>query len=277
MLSVRPRAGFSLITTMIAVVIFAMLGVAAYNLEVASTKALRAYREKEDIAALADQYMEIARNLPYSEVGTVSGNPHGILADQPNQLNLTYNGTKYQLYYVVNYVSDPAASTTDSGDEDYKQVKVYIQNPVDGLVVPFETNVVPLGSAVVSGGALSLQVINANGQPVPGATLTITDASITPAFERHPYSQFARRLDRGRIAEQREFLSCRRYRKRLFDGPDVCKFPGQSQSCEAQCDDRQRADHKGELCDRPAKFAHCEHGQSNLSAASQRRRSTRRE
>jgi hypothetical protein len=182
MCSATPRAGFSLITTMIAVVIFTMLGVAAYNLEVASTKALRVYREKEDVAALADQYIEIARNLPYSEVGTLSGNPHGVLPDQPNELNLTYDGTKYQLYYIVTYVNDPAASTTDSGDEDYKQVKIYIQNPTDGLVVPFETNVVPLGIGGVSGGALSLQVINADGQPVPDATLTITDPSTSPSL-----------------------------------------------------------------------------------------------
>src|SRR5665213_1798915 len=98
-----PRAAFSLISTLIAVAIFASLALAAYGLEVSSTKALRAYREKEDIAALADQYVEIARNLPYSEIGTVSGNPHGILADQPNALNITYDDTKYQLYYVVNY------------------------------------------------------------------------------------------------------------------------------------------------------------------------------
>jgi len=180
MLFRSQRAGFSLITTMIAVAIFAMLGVAAYNLEVASTKALRAYREKEDVAALADQYIEIARNLPYSEVGTLSGNPHGVLPDQPNELSLTYDGTKYELYYFVSYVSDPAASTTDSGDEDYKQVKVYIQNPQDGLTVPFETNIVPLGIGGVSGGALSLQVINADGQPVPDASLTITDTAVTP-------------------------------------------------------------------------------------------------
>src|SRR5580704_11831266 len=126
------RNGFSLITTMIAVGIFAMLGVAAYNLEVASTKALRAYREKEDVAALADQYIEIARNLPYSEIGTISGNPHGVLPDQPNELNLTDNGTKYELYYVVTYVNDPAASTTDNSTEDYKQVKVIVTNPEDG-------------------------------------------------------------------------------------------------------------------------------------------------
>ncbi|HEV3245002.1 MAG TPA: hypothetical protein VG102_01455 [Candidatus Paceibacterota bacterium] len=181
------RSGFSLISTMIAVAVFAMLGVAAYDLEVASTKALRAYREKEDVAALADQYIEIVRNLPYSEVGTISGNPHGILADQPNLLNVSYDNMNYQIYYAVNYIDDPADGTiaagTDPAPNDYKQVKLYIKNPADGLTVPFETNIVPQGlEGLASGGALSLQIINANGLPVPSASVTITNTSVSPAI-----------------------------------------------------------------------------------------------
>ena len=185
----RSRSGFSLITTVIGVAIFAMLGIAAYDLEVSSTKALRAYREKEDVAALADQYIEIARNLPYSEIGTVNGNPHGVLSDQPSPLSVTYNGNSYQIYYAVEYVDDPAdgtaASSTafDSAPNDYKQIKVYVKNSQDGLVVPFTTNVVPLGlEGLASGGALSLQVINADGLPVPGASLTITNSSVSPSI-----------------------------------------------------------------------------------------------
>ncbi|HTR18575.1 MAG TPA: carboxypeptidase-like regulatory domain-containing protein [Candidatus Paceibacterota bacterium] len=179
--------GFSLITTAIAVGIFAMLGIAAYDLEVSSTKALRAYREKEDVAALADQYFEAMRNLPYSEIGTVSGNPHGVLADQPNALSVTYNGNTYQLYYAVEYVDDPADGTasagTDAAPNDYKQIKLYVKNLADGLVVPFTTTVVPQGlEGLASGGALSLQAIDANGLPVPGASLNITNSSVSPSI-----------------------------------------------------------------------------------------------
>lgn len=183
MRSATGRAGFSLISTMIAVAVFAMLAIAAYDLEVASTKALRAYREKEDVAALADQYLEIARNLPYSEVGTVSGNPNGVLPDQPNEKVVAYDGTNYDVYYTVTYINDPAASTTENSTEDYKQVKVVVTNPADGLTVPFETNIVPLGLGNVTGGVLSLQVIDADGEPVPDAQLTITNNSVSPAID----------------------------------------------------------------------------------------------
>ncbi len=178
----RHRTGLSLISTMVALGIFVMLGVAAYDLELASTKAIRAYREKEDIAALADQYMELARNMPYSEVGTLSGNPNGVLPDQPNELTVNRNGTNYYVYYTVNYINDPAASTTVNSTEDYKQVQVIVTNPADGLVVPFETNIVPFGLGSITGGTLSVQVINANGQPVPGAQLIISNSSVSPSI-----------------------------------------------------------------------------------------------
>jgi len=181
--------GFGLISSLVAVVIFTMLSVAAYNISAASVRALRTYREKSDVAALADQYIEIARNVPYSEVGTISGNPHGVLPDQPNALSVSYNGNTYSVYYVVTYVDDPAdgtaASSTnqDAAPNDYKQVKVYIQNPRDGLTVPFVTTVVPQGlEGLASGGALSLKVFDASGAPVPGATLTITNTAVSPAI-----------------------------------------------------------------------------------------------
>lgn len=176
------QRGFSLVTTLVAVGIFAMLAIAAYDLESVSVRALGIYRQQEAIAAVADQYLELARNLPYSEVGTLSGNPHGVLPDQPNKVTVNYGGSNYQVYYVVNYINDPAASTTENSTEDYKQVKVIVTNPSNNAAVPFETNVVPLGLGSISGGVLSLSVINAEGQPVPNATITIANSSVSPSI-----------------------------------------------------------------------------------------------
>lgn len=184
----KRRAGFTLISSLVAIAVFLMLGVAAYSLSIASIRGMRAYRESATVAALADQYIEIARNLPYSEIGTVSGNPNGVLPDLPNATSTTYNGTTYQIYYAVSYVDDPADGTivdgTDSAPNDYKQVKLYIKNLEDGLVSQFTTTIVPQGlEGLASGGALYLQVINANGQPVSGASVTITNSSISPALD----------------------------------------------------------------------------------------------
>lgn len=179
------QRGMSLIEVLIGTLVFVMVAVAVYTVGAASIRAVRTYRERSAVAALADYYLEIARNLPYSQIGTINGNPSGSLADQPNAISTTYDSTPYKVYYVVNYVDDPADGTilagTDPAPNDYKQIKVYIKNARTGVAIPFTTTISPKGlENLASGGALSIAVINAVGQPVPNATIAITNGSTTP-------------------------------------------------------------------------------------------------
>jgi hypothetical protein len=136
---------------------------------------------------LASQYLETARNLPYAQIGTVQGNPHGSLPDQSNPNTVTVSNTTYQVYYEVTYVDDPADGTallgTDYASNDYKQVKLSIKNISTNKISNFVTNIVPSGlENLTNGGALSISVINAVGQPVPGATINITNNSLSPSI-----------------------------------------------------------------------------------------------
>jgi prepilin-type N-terminal cleavage/methylation domain-containing protein len=174
-----PR-GFSLVEILVAVVIFGLLGVAIYTMGTAAVKGIRLYRQTATVAALAEKYMEVARNLPYSQVGTISGNPHGALPDVPNALTVSYGTAKYLVYYAVSNMSDPTDGAVPRAD--YKQTTVYIKDLGTGKVDTFSTIIAPNTLLTQLGGALSIQVINAVGQPVPGATLHITNSSITPAL-----------------------------------------------------------------------------------------------
>lgn len=181
-------SGFGLIESLVSVAIFTMLSLAVFSLSSAILKQARTYRESTTVSALADQYMEIARNLPYSSIGTISGNPHGALPDQPNAKVVSYNGNNYQIYYEVTYVDDPAdgtaASSTDFASNDYKQVKLSVVNMSSGVSKLFVTNISPQGlENLSSGGALSLKVFDAVGQPIAGATIHITSVGITPAID----------------------------------------------------------------------------------------------
>lgn len=181
------KGGFTLLSSVIAIGIFAMLSMAVFSASAAITKSARMYREKTTLAALADKYMEIARNLPYGQVGTTNGNPSGSLPDEPNALSITYNNAQYQIYYEVTYVDDPAdgtiASSTDYAANDYKQVKLDIRNVRTGVVTPFITNAVPKGlESLANGGALSIKVFDAVGQPVPNATIQITNTLLVPSI-----------------------------------------------------------------------------------------------
>ena len=65
----------TLLEVMLGVGIFAMVATAAYGISNANIRATRTYRERSAVSALADYYIEIARNLPYSQIGTINGNP----------------------------------------------------------------------------------------------------------------------------------------------------------------------------------------------------------
>jgi hypothetical protein len=83
-------------------------------------------------------------------------------------------------------VDDSADGTallgTDFAPGDYKQVKLSVKNTTTNVVTKFVTNIVPVGlENLTSGGALSLSVINAVGQPVAGASINISNTSVSPS------------------------------------------------------------------------------------------------
>jgi prepilin-type N-terminal cleavage/methylation domain-containing protein len=172
----RARA-FTLIEILVALGIFALLSLGIYSLGLAAMRGVRTYRDSATVAVLAQKYMEIARNMPYAKVGTLDGNPAGLLPDQPNALTISQDNAVYQVYYEVTYVSDPSDIVPQN---DYKQVKLTVRNTLASTTTSFVTTIAPQNLAGISGGALALQVIDSVGQPVAGATLTITNSALTP-------------------------------------------------------------------------------------------------
>lgn len=151
-------------------------------------KTVKAAREKTILASLVAADLEIVRNLPYSDVGTVNGNPSGSLPDQSNPRVLTFESKTYHVYYEVAYIDDPADGTVlsnpppqDSAPNDYKQVKMFVRSVATGQTTSFLTTVSPQGlEGLSSAGALNISVINAVGQPVPNANVRIENLSLNP-------------------------------------------------------------------------------------------------
>ena len=111
------QKGFTVIEVAVSAGIFVVLAVIVAQVYFLIINQVVAYREQIAVSSLADQYLEIVRNLPYSAIGTVSGNPHGNLADSVNPINATVNGGSYQLYYEVTYLDDPADGTILAGTD----------------------------------------------------------------------------------------------------------------------------------------------------------------
>ncbi len=181
------QRGFTLVESLIGIGIFVLLAGVVYQAITLTYKEAMSNWENTTVSFLAGQYQEYARNIPYAQIGTIQGNPHGNLPDLPNPSSATVGSTNYQAYFEVAYVDDPADGTallsTDSAPNDYKQVKLSIKNTATNKITNFVTNIVPTGlENLTSGGALSLSVINAVGQPVPGAIITITNNSLNPSI-----------------------------------------------------------------------------------------------
>jgi prepilin-type N-terminal cleavage/methylation domain-containing protein len=179
--------GFTLMELLVTVAIFAILLTGILGAFAATTKAVKASREKTILSSLSTNYLEIIRNMPYSQVGTINGNPNGTLPDLTNTYSQVINGTTYKIYYEVTYIDDPSDGTalagTDPYPADYKQVKMDILNTGTNQTTSFLTSVVPKGlEGTVNQGALQIQVIDSNGNAVPGANIHITYPTTTPTI-----------------------------------------------------------------------------------------------
>ncbi len=165
--------------------IFAIIALGVIGSYAALIRSVKVVRERTILATLADNYMEIVKNMPYSQVGTKVGNPNGPLADLTNAITTKIESYSYKIYYEVTYIDDPAdaLAPTDVEPADYKQVKMTILNTTTNQTSVFSTNIVPKGlEGTLNAGALLLKVFNANGQPVSGASIHIESTTTAPTI-----------------------------------------------------------------------------------------------
>jgi hypothetical protein len=137
--------------------------------------------------ALGDQRMELIRSLAYSAVGTVGGIPAGVV---PQSETLAFNGITYTRRTYIEYEDDPkdglGSSDANNIAEDYKMVKVQVLWAVKGknYNITLVTRFSPTTGleSNVPGGTLTILSVNSLGSSVPGASVSITNASTTPAI-----------------------------------------------------------------------------------------------
>ncbi len=180
-----PQAGFTLVEAVVGTAIFGIILVGILGVFATLSRAAKINREQTILTTLAQGYLEIVRNLPYSEIGTVNGNPPGNLPDLINAVVVNIENKSFKIYYEVTYVDDPADGTiaagTDGAPNDYKQVKMFVQNVTTTAVTSFLSNFVPQGlENTTNAGALSIQVFNAQGLPVPNANIHIENLTLVP-------------------------------------------------------------------------------------------------
>ncbi len=132
-----------LVTTLV----FLIIAVGLYNAFVYVNVLSLTSRQKMTAIALANEQLEIVRNLPYTDVGLIAGAPAGKLLS-PKTINR--NGLNFLVATEVRTFDDPFDGTisgqpNDLNPADYKFVKVEITCPTcrNFTAVILETTVSP--------------------------------------------------------------------------------------------------------------------------------------
>ncbi len=178
------KKGFSLVETLVGVALIAIVFVSIYGGFQGAMKIITRSKIRITATALANQKIEIARNLPYNKIGTQGGVPSGDILETEN---ITRNGVEYTVKTTIGYIDDPfdGLAPTDSLPNDYKRVKVKVSwtGALSGQIISI-TDIAPKGLETSEGGGnMLISVFDALGMPIPQANIHIVNNSTDPPID----------------------------------------------------------------------------------------------
>ncbi len=180
--------GLTLIEVLVGTFVFLLIALAVYQ-SYSSLIQLAYFSKTKMIAMMAvAEEIEMIRNLPYEDVGIISGIPAGILE---REKVVTKSGINFLILTSVRNIDNPFDGTIDSdppdlSPADYRQVEIaigclYCNNFSTTTVT---TTVAPKNLETIGvDGSLFVKVINSNGQPVSGADINIINNEISPVID----------------------------------------------------------------------------------------------
>jgi len=188
----KTQRGMTLIdvlvgSALVLIIFLALLGLLRASLLISSSA-----KAKAGATAIATTQMEYLRSLPYTSVGTIGGIPAGLIAQATTT---TMNGVPYGVRTLIEYVDDPkdgsGAADSNSITTDYKRAKVAVTYLFRGTTreVALISNIAPPSiETTTGGGTLRVNVVDAVGTAVPGASVRIENPSASPAVDFTTFS-----------------------------------------------------------------------------------------
>lgn len=187
---ITKNSGFSLVETLVTAFIFCLIAVGIYGAFSGVMKVISASRQQTDAMLLANEQIEVVRGLPYADVGIVGGLTPGKIAATSTFVR---NGQSFLVTAGARSIDDPFDGTiggtpNDTAPSDYKLVTLDIScvNCRATTTYRVSTTVAPKSLETSSGnGALFIKVFNANGVPVSGASVRLSNTSHIPAINEN--------------------------------------------------------------------------------------------
>lgn len=172
---------FTIIEALVVLFVFSVVTMAFYAVFTLGVNFIFEAKNRLGAVALANERMEIIRNLKYDDVGIAGGIPSGSLVAEED---VSASKKKYHVKTFVQYVDDPFDGISPI-DLDYKRVKITISwaGPKNKTsTMSLVTRFVPPGleQNVAGGGALSVNVMSSQGVGVPQASVHVVNDVLSP-------------------------------------------------------------------------------------------------
>ncbi|MGB3023728.1 MAG: carboxypeptidase regulatory-like domain-containing protein [Candidatus Saccharimonadales bacterium] len=196
--------GFALAEMVISLAVIAVMSLAFLSLLVTLVGSAVAAKQRAVANALAVNQMEYLKSLSYDGLAVVGGS---IIAPNPIPASIqkTENGVVYTITtsisyaddaydscgayptqvlkekYCRNYIYAPGPPTTDTNPADYKLANVTVKNPSGKVLASLDTQISARVSETASTtGALFVTVTDPSGAPVEGATVAVSNTTLSP-------------------------------------------------------------------------------------------------
>jgi len=179
--------GFTFIEALVVIFIFSLITVTSYKVITLGTNYILASKNRLNAVALANEKMEIAHNLKYSDVGITGGACSGNI---PQDEDVTKNGKTYHVHTLAFYVDDSfdgilGGDPNDSAYEDYKKLEITVSwnsGATNKGSVSLVSRFVPSGLETInpSDGILSINIFSdqQGGAGVSGASVHIVNSDL---------------------------------------------------------------------------------------------------
>lgn len=184
----KKNKGFGLVEMIISIAVFLLVAVSIYGGFVQILKVLSVLKTKTLMANLANEQIEIVRNLPYSDVGIVAGIPSGKITR--NQ-TIIRDGTSFNVVVSIQNIDDPfdgqiGQTPGDPSPADYKLVEFTIKCTECNYPeeVKYYTKVSPFALETTGNdGALFIRVFDSSGSPIPSANVNVLNNNGTTTID----------------------------------------------------------------------------------------------
>lgn len=200
----QNEAGYTLVELMVSMAVLAILALGSFTLLTALLHSAIVSQRQAVASTLATNQMEYLKSLPYDNLAVAGGAIYSTTTI-PATVTKTIEGDKYTVttsityaddaydgcgsyptqalkqQYCRNYPPPSGAPSLDSNPADYKDLNVTVTDISGSTLAELDSQVASLVAETASNtGALFVKVIDPSGNPLSGATVTVTNTSITP-------------------------------------------------------------------------------------------------